>query len=74
LFGREEQFTDEIFHFLGKTLGLGNYISNRLLSKVYFIFFTFSMISLSFSPSKGGAAVVRMYRITPADHRSHRWS
>lgn len=56
--------------------------SNLLLTRLYQllnlhvrekrIFFIFYKISWSSSPSKGGAAVVKMYNNTPKDHISQR--
>ena len=57
---RSKYALDEIFNLLGQMFCLWDCISLSLLSKVNFIFLTLSMICLSFSPSKGGAAVTRM--------------
>lgn len=60
LFHGNEHLLDEVFDFAGKFLGLRDYLNKIVLLKLNSIFLTFSMISLSFSPSKGGAAVTRI--------------
>ncbi len=49
----------------------GLLINNFLLSKEYCKDLTFYMIFISSAPSNGGAAVTKMYRITPNDQISH---
>lgn len=71
LIGWDEDTLNEVFHFLAEVFGLGDCIGMVVLLNVYFMVLTFSMICLSFSPSKGGAAVTRMYSMTPADQISH---
>lgn len=48
----------------------GTKFNQALLSKLYFISFTFSKMSSSLYPLKGGTLDTRMYSITPADQIS----
>ena len=70
-FSRYQDSLDQVFYFLAQMGGLRDYIKMIVLSKVYCIFLTLSMIYLSFYPSKGGAAVTKIYKMTPADQISH---
>jgi hypothetical protein len=49
-------------------------VGDEILSREYFMVLTALKMSLSLSPSKGGAAERRIYRMTPKDQMSHRSS
>jgi hypothetical protein len=65
---------NKILGFVTDTIKFRNYIRAIILFIEYFMFLTDCRIYLSFSPSKGGAAVIRMYRMTPSDQISQRSS
>jgi hypothetical protein len=60
LSGRHKYFGYEIFGLLANFLQLGNCIIETVLSREYFAALTAFNISLSLSPSKGGAAERRI--------------
>lgn len=67
---RLKDLYDQVLGALAHGLHLRNCIEDGVLLISNFSFRTCSMISLSLSPSKGGTAVSRMYRMTPADQIS----
>jgi hypothetical protein len=60
LISGHEHLGNEVFGLLANLLELRNCIMNGLLSREYFMVLTERSMSLSLSPSKGGAAESKM--------------
>jgi hypothetical protein len=71
LFFSDKDLGDEVLEMRTESGRLHGYINRNLLLRENCILLTLSIICLSSYPSKGGAAVAKIYNKTPADHISH---